>query len=151
MLRSNKSKKSESIFDSRKLAIFVRTIFNKMQIKEILKPSMTFHISGMLRIESEKDRFLGPGRIELLEKIIETGSISQAAKLMGMSYKKSWDLIHSINQHTQNPIVVTQTGGEKGGGTTVTDEGKQLISAFKNLHNDFQIYLSQKLETFLNS
>ncbi len=94
---------------------------------------------------------MGPGRVELLEKIIETGSISQAAKLMEMSYKKAWDLINSINQHTNKPIVITQTGGERGGGTIVTEEGKQLISAFKKLHSDFEIYLSEKLETFLQS
>lgn len=122
-----------------------------MSIKEILKPTLSFGISALPRIESEDDRFLGPGRVELLEKIIETGSISQAAKLMGMSYKKAWDLINSINQHTQKPIVTTQAGGEKGGGTIVTEEGKQLILAFKKLHKDIEIYLSQKLEAFLES
>ncbi|WP_435357203.1 winged helix-turn-helix domain-containing protein [Emticicia sp. SJ17W-69] len=122
-----------------------------MTIKEIIKPSKQLHMSGMLRIESENDRFMGPGRVELLEKIIETGSISQAAKLMGMSYKKAWDLINSINQHTTKPIVTTQTGGEKGGGTIVTEEGKQLITAFKKLHSEFNIYLSEKLEAFLQS
>ena len=122
-----------------------------MSIKEILKPSKILHLRSLLRIESNDDRFLGPGRIELLEKIIETGSISQAAKLMGMSYKKAWDLINSINKHTNTPIVMTQTGGERGGGTIVTDDGKQLIMAFKKLHNDFEIYLSEKLETFLQS
>jgi molybdate transport system regulatory protein len=112
---------------------------------------MTFHINDMLRIESTNDRFLGPGRIELLEKIIETGSISQAAKLMGMSYKKAWDSIHSINQQTVTPIVITQAGGEKGGGTIVTDEGKLLITSFKQLHADIRLYFSEKIETFLQS
>lgn len=122
-----------------------------MPVKDILKSTKKFHISGMLRIESNDDRFLGPGRIELLEKIIETGSINQAAKLMGMSYKKAWDLIHSINNHTQKPIVLTQTGGEKGGGTIVTTEGKIIIEAFKKLHIDFQQYISEKVDSFLES
>lgn len=104
----------------------------------------------MIRIESEDDRFLGPGRIELLERIIETGSISQAAKQMGMSYKKAWDLINSMNQQTQKPIVITQTGGEKGGGTIVTDEGRQLIVAFRNLYDEFQQSFETKLQTFMN-
>lgn len=112
---------------------------------------MVFRITGMLRIESEDDRFLGPGRIELLENIIETGSISQAAKQMGMSYKKAWDLINSINRHTRNPIVITQIGGEKGGGAIVTDEGKQLIVAFKKLHQEFQKSFDERLQTFLES
>ncbi len=122
-----------------------------MPIKDLLKPEKQFHITGMLRIESQDGRFLGPGRFELLEKIIETGSISQAAKLMGMSYKKAWDLVNSMNQHTIKPIVTTQTGGEKGGGTIVTEEGKHLITAFRKLHNDFQASFEEKLSAFLQS
>lgn len=122
-----------------------------MPIKDLLKPEKVFRITGMLRIESEDDRFLGPGRLELLENIIETGSISQAAKQMGMSYKKAWDLVNSMNQHTIKPIVSTQTGGEKGGGTIVTDEGKVLIAAFKKLHEEFQASFTEKLVTFLES
>jgi len=122
-----------------------------MLIKDILKPEKTFRITGMLRIESGDERFLGPGRLELLENIIETGSISQAAKQMGMSYKKAWDLVNSINQHTIEPIVSTQTGGEKGGGTIVTEEGIQLIVAFKKLHEEFQRSFDEKMNMFLHS
>ncbi len=122
-----------------------------MLIKDILKPEKTFRVTGMLRIESEDNRFLGPGRLELLDNIIETGSISQAAKQMGMSYKKAWDLVNSINQHTIKPIIITQTGGEKGGGTIVTEEGKQLIAAFKKLHEEFQQSFDEKMNMFLHS
>jgi molybdate transport system regulatory protein len=122
-----------------------------MLIKDILKPEKTFRITGMLRIESGDERFLGPGRLELLENIIETGSISQAAKQMGMSYKKAWDLVNSINQHTIKPIIITQTGGEKGGGTIVTEEGIQLIVAFKKLHEEFQRSFDEKMNMFLHS
>jgi molybdate transport system regulatory protein len=121
-----------------------------MPVKDLLKPEKKFKITGILRIESENERFLGPGRIELLENIIETGSISQAAKKMGMSYKKAWDLINSMNRHTQKPIVSTQTGGEHGGGTIVTEDGKQLIIAFRKLHDDFQKSFEEKILTFLN-
>ncbi|GAB2612431.1 hypothetical protein GCM10027035_06000 [Emticicia sediminis] len=122
-----------------------------MPIKDLLKPDKTFRITGMLRIESEDERFFGPGRLQLLENIIETGSISQAAKQMGMSYKKAWDMVNAMNQHTTKPIVSTQTGGEKGGGTIVTEEGKELITAFKKLHEEFQASFAEKLATFLKS
>ncbi|AFK01817.1 putative transcriptional regulator, ModE family [Emticicia oligotrophica DSM 17448] len=122
-----------------------------MPIRDLLKTDKKFRVTGMLRIESEDDRFLGPGRLELLENIIETGSISQAAKQMGMSYKKAWDLVNSMNQHTQKPIVTTQTGGEKGGGTVVTEEGKQLIVAFRKLHEEFQQSFEKHLDAFLNT
>jgi molybdate transport system regulatory protein len=122
-----------------------------MPIKDFLKPENKFRITGMLRIESEDERFFGPGRLQLLENIMETGSISRAAKRMQMSYKKAWDMVNSMNQHTTKPIVSTQTGGEKGGGTIVTEEGKQLISAFKKLHEEFQMTFDEKMKVFLNS
>ncbi|HLO43356.1 MAG TPA: winged helix-turn-helix domain-containing protein [Leadbetterella sp.] len=122
-----------------------------MPIKDFLKPEKKFRITGMLRIESENERFFGPGRLQLLENIMETGSISQAAKRMQMSYKKAWDMVNSMNQNTTKPIVSTQTGGEKGGGTIVTEEGKQLISAFKKLHEEFQMTFDEKMKVFLNS
>jgi molybdate transport system regulatory protein len=120
-----------------------------MPIKDILKPERKFHLTGMLRVETEDGRFFGPGRLQLLENIMSTGSISQAAKQMGMSYKKAWDMVNSINQQTQKPIVMTHAGGEKGGGTIVTDEGKQLIAAFKNLYEEFQESFEEKLKLFL--
>jgi molybdate transport system regulatory protein len=122
-----------------------------MLVKELLRGDKQFKITGMLRLESEQERFLGPGRLELLENIIETGSISKAAKQMEMSYKKAWEMINSINQQTKKPIVITQIGGEKGGGTVVTEEGKQIMSVFKTLLKDFQLSLNAKLLEFLNS
>ena len=120
-----------------------------MPIKDILKPGKKFQITGMLRVESENERFFGPGRLQLLENIEKTGSISKAAKEMGMSYKKAWDMIHSMNSQTLKPLVETHKGGEKGGGTIVTKEGKLLMEAFKKLYSDFQKSFDEKLNTFL--
>ncbi len=122
-----------------------------MKIKDLLKPDISFKITGILRIESEEERFLGPGRIELLENIIKTGSISQAAKEMGMSYKKAWDMINSMNKQTLKPIVITHAGGENGGGTIVTEEGKKLIAAFRKLHDEFRQSFEAKLTEFLDT
>ena len=120
-----------------------------MKIKDVLDSKNNFKITGMLRIESENERFFGPGRLQLLENIEKTGSISKAAKEMGMSYKKAWEMIHSMNSQTLKPLVETHTGGEKGGGTIVTDEGKLLMAAFKKLYSDFQKSFDEKLNTFL--
>ena len=54
--------------------------------------------------------------------IAETGSISKAARHMGMSYKKAWEMIDSLNKQTAKPVVIVQTGGEKGGGSVITEE-----------------------------
>lgn len=122
-----------------------------MTIKDNLKSDLNFAIKGVVRIMGENDRFFGPGRLQLLENIIATGSISQAAKLMGMSYKKAWDMVQSMNQQVIKPIVSTQTGGEKGGGTIVTEEGKHLMAAFKQLHEEIQYSFDEKLQQFLAS
>jgi molybdate transport system regulatory protein len=103
-------------------------------MKEVFSPALTFRVNGRLWIESEDDRFLGPGRIELLEKIEELGSISKAAAAMAMSYKKAWDLVASMNQ----------TGGKKCGGASVTDEGKKSIAAYKSLQARFREFLEKE-------
>jgi molybdate transport system regulatory protein len=78
-------------------------------------------------------KFFGTGRYELLQRIAETGSISQAAKDMGLSYKKAWAMVDAMNTLGKNPYVVTQKGGSKGGGTVVTDTGKKVLEAYKKL------------------
>ncbi|QMU28231.1 winged helix-turn-helix domain-containing protein [Adhaeribacter radiodurans] len=102
-------------------------------MKELFSEKLSFRISGRLWVESEHDRFLGPGRVELMEKIMEFGSIAKAAAAMQMSYKKAWDLVTSMNTQAKQPFVLTQTGGKKGGGAIVTEEGKQAIQAYQNL------------------
>lgn len=112
-------------------------------MKHLLKEA-PFRVTGSLWIESEEQRFLGPGRVELLERIEETGSINQAAKQMGMSYKKAWEMVNSLNAQTKNPVVITQTGGEKGGGTTITDEARELIRYYRQVRERFKRFLEEE-------
>ena len=112
-------------------------------VKHLLKEAH-FRVTGSLWIESEEQRFLGPGRVELLERIEETGSINQAAKQMGMSYKKAWEMVNSLNAQTKNPVVITQTGGEKGGGTTITDEARELIRYYRQVRERFKRFLEEE-------
>ena len=78
-------------------------------------------------------KFFGPGRLELLEHIEETGSIAKAAKLMNMSYKKAWLMVDEMNTYAKSPYVVTQKGGQHGGGTLLTEAGKKVVEAYKKL------------------
>ena len=78
-------------------------------------------------------KFFGPGRMELLEHIQETGSIVKAAKAMKMSYKKAWAMVDAMNTYGQLPYVITHKGGQQGGGAELTDTGLRVISAYKNL------------------
>ena len=86
--------------------------------------SKNFVVNGSLWIESNGERFFGPGPVELLQRIEKTGSINQAAMQMKMSYKKAWEIINALNTSTQDPFVVTHTGGTSGGGSTITAEAK---------------------------
>jgi molybdate transport system regulatory protein len=74
---------------------------------------------------------MGPGKAELVERIGRTGSISAAAREMGMSYRRAWQLVESLNEDFLEPVVVTATGGTRGGGARVTPFGVRLVAGFR--------------------
>ncbi|MEJ1240098.1 ModE family transcriptional regulator [Chryseolinea sp. T2] len=84
-------------------------------------------------IDIDGTKFFGPGRLELLQYIEETGSIASAAKEMGMSYKKAWAMVEEMNTRGSRPYVITQKGGTKGGGTQITATGKRLMKEYSGL------------------
>lgn len=115
-----------------------------MSIKQIVKKKTKLQLNGRLWLESNGNRFFGPGPLELLERINETGSINQAAKQMSMSYKKAWEIINTLNGQSQRPLIVTQAGGSKGGGSTISEEAKELIAYYKDLRKRFNIFLEKE-------
>ena len=111
-------------------------------MKALLLPAKTYRLNGRLWLETEDGRFLGIGRLELLEHIAALGSISKAAQAMGMSYKRAWDLVASMNAQATAPLVTTQTGGTKGGGAAVTEAGQEAIATFKALQERFHAFMA---------
>ena len=95
-------------------------------------------------MEGDGTRFFGPGPVELLQRIEETGSINQAAKKMGMSYKKAWEMVNRLNEIVGSPLVITATGGEKGGGSSLSTEAKQLIEYYQSLRERFRKFMEQE-------
>ncbi|MDT0498096.1 LysR family transcriptional regulator [Algiphilus sp. W345] len=75
----------------------------------------------------------GRGRIELLERIAETGSIRQAAMAMRMSYRAAWDAVDAMNQRAAAPVVSRATGGRGGGGAVLTEAGVRLVNLFRSV------------------
>ena len=116
-------------------------------IKHILKEQRSYKVAGSLWLEFEGERFFGPGRSELLQLIDELGSLSQAAKRMGMSYKKAWEMVTALNTQAAQPLVLLQTGGKKGGGATITTEAKQLRAYHQQLRARFQAFLSHETDS----
>ncbi|GAC1602360.1 MAG: winged helix-turn-helix domain-containing protein [Hymenobacter sp.] len=115
-------------------------------MKALLLPTKTYRLNGRLWLETDDGRFLGIGRLELLERIAALGSISKAAQAMGMSYKRAWDLVSSMNAQAAAPLVATQTGGSKGGGAVVTAAGHEAIRAFGELQDRFQTFMAAETE-----
>ena len=113
-------------------------------IKHILLREAGLKVNGRLWIENEGKRFFGPGPVELLELIADTGSISQAARKMKMSYKKAWELVNNLNAQTSSPVVIVQSGGEKGGGSILTVEALQLIEHYRLLRKRFATFLKNE-------
>jgi len=103
-------------------------------------------VNGSLWIETNGERFFGPGPVELLERIAKTGSINQAAKQMQMSYKKAWEIINALNTNAGHPYVVTQTGGTSGGGSTITEEAKAMIAWYRQLREKFKTFLDKETQ-----
>lgn len=104
---------------------------------------MKAHLDGSLWLNAGKRGALGPGRIELLERIEETGSISAAARSMGMSYKAAWDAVEAMNNLAEEPVVVRQAGGRHGGGTRLTAFGRRVIRHYRAADAEYRRFLSQ--------
>ena len=77
---------------------------------------------------------IGPGKARLLESIRDTGSISAAARDMGMSYKRAWLLLDSMNQALASPVVKAAPGGARGGGATLTSFGAEVLARYDRIH-----------------
>lgn len=104
-------------------------------------PKNSTGLTGSLWFNRDENKFLGGDRIHLLEKIDELGSITKAAKEVGISYKTAWDTINMINNLAEKPLVDRLTGGKGGGGTSLTAEGKKVVEQFKTIQEEHRKFL----------
>jgi len=111
---------------------------------------MSYKIKSRIWIESEDNVFLGEGRIQLLKAIDDTGSLSKAAKSLHISYKKSWQLLNSVNQSAKQPVTINTIGGKGGGGAQLTEYGKLLIKTFDEINKNCWDFLDTQLEQMKN-
>jgi molybdate transport system regulatory protein len=86
-----------------------------------------------LRVSKGPDIAIGPGKIDLLEAIGKTGSISAAAKTLGMSYRRAWVLVDTMNRCFHAPVVSAETGGSRGGGAQVTPLGVEVVRRYRRI------------------
>jgi len=86
-----------------------------------------------LRISRGDDIAIGPGKIDLLEAIASTGSITAAAKALGMSYRRAWLLVDMMNRCFVSPVVAAEAGGPRGGGTRLTPVGEEVMRRYRQI------------------
>jgi molybdate transport system regulatory protein len=90
----------------------------------------------MLRVDFGPNRAIGPGKIQLLEAVRKTGSISQAGRELGMSYRRAWLLIDDMNRCFREPVVTAQPGGTHGGGAMLTAFGRKLVRSYRAIETE---------------
>ncbi len=90
----------------------------------------------------------GPGKARLLFAIAETGSISAAAERMGMSYGRAWELVEELNERFLQPIVLTQSGGNSGGGAAVTALGFEVLRRYREMDEKITASIDEDLTDF---
>jgi molybdate transport system regulatory protein len=101
------------------------------------------------RIDFTDNVNLGPGKIALLEAIKSTGSISDAARALGMSYRRAWILIDSVKQGFSEAVIVSASGGKGGGGARVTAFGDSLIDQYRMLEREITRLGAQTLSEII--
>jgi molybdate transport system regulatory protein len=90
------------------------------------------------RVDFGRDEAVGPGKIALLEQIGRGGSLSQAARALGMSYRRGWQLLASLNGSFRERVALTAKGGRGGGGARLTPFGELLIRAYREFDAEVQ-------------
>ena len=89
---------------------------------------------------------IGPGKADLLEAIEHSGSISAAARRMGMSYKRAWDLVDTMNKSFREPLVITAAGGSYGGGARVTAFGHDILRRYRAIEDKANASVASDLQ-----
>jgi len=88
------------------------------------------------------------GRVDLLDAIAETGSISAAARQMGMSYRRAWTLVEAMNQRFRQPLVASAVGGRGGGGAHLTDAGQEVVTRYRAMEKKAAKSVAAEIDAF---
>jgi molybdate transport system regulatory protein len=110
-----------------------------------MKNTLENTLVPVLRISFPHEDRLGHGKMELLEHIRETGSISAGGRAMDMSYRRAWLLVSEMNRMFKHPVVESQRGGQKGGGAALTEFGEELLARFRQMERTIRVTLADDL------
>ncbi|WP_232445293.1 winged helix-turn-helix domain-containing protein [Burkholderia ubonensis] len=105
------------------------------------EPSVSFR----MRIRKGDTVALGPGKVALLEAVREHGSISAAARSLGMSYRRAWLLIDELNRSLTSPATMSEQGGHSGGGCTLTPVGEEIVHLYRSIELQAQKHCAKQI------
>nr|WP_231716866.1 LysR family transcriptional regulator [Burkholderia ubonensis] len=105
------------------------------------EPSVSFR----MRIRKGDTVALGPGKVALLEAVRAHGSISAAARSLGMSYRRAWLLIDELNRSLTSPATVSEQGGHSGGGCTLTPVGEEIVRLYRAIELQAQKHCAKQI------
>ena len=91
---------------------------------------------------------LGPGKADLLDAVADAGSISGAARAMGMSYRRAWTLVEAMNRDFRNPLIETSAGGSGGGGAHITDAGREALRRYRAMEDKASAAVADEISAF---
>jgi molybdate transport system regulatory protein len=100
-----------------------------------------------VRIDFDSGPSIGPGKVALLERIGVCGSLSQAARELGLSYRRAWNLLDDLNHAFAEPVVATATGGARGGGAQLTPFGHDLILRYRKVEHAAEAAVKRQFRT----
>jgi molybdate transport system regulatory protein len=100
-------------------------------------------VSVSFRVDFSPDCAVGPGKIALLEHIETSGSLSEAARKLKMSYRRAWLLLEDLNTSFQQPVAQMSVGGRGGGGASLTPFGSELVASYRAL----EIHIRKRVQT----
>lgn len=105
-------------------------------------------VTPTFRLELKAGIAMGPGKAALLEALETTGSITAASELLGMSYRRAWLLVSSMNEHFHEPLVETARGGARRGGAVVTEFGRRVLGEYRAMEDAAARAIVQRARQF---
>ena len=105
-----------------------------------------FDVRFRLRVRQGETIAIGPGKIDLLAAVQACGSISAAARSLGMSYRRAWMLLEELNASLSSPATVSEQGGVKGGGSVLTPVGEEVIRIYRAIDEQARLSCARDIE-----
>ncbi|RUS65507.1 Molybdenum-pterin-binding protein MopA [Saezia sanguinis] len=127
----------------------VQDVLEKAKSKRRSKPETPVKVRWRMRVLYGDLIAIGPGKVSLLEAVRDYGSITAAAKSLGMSYRRAWLLLNDINSALASPAIVSSHGGASGGTSQLTEVGEQVIALYRQIEQQASAANQKELSQLL--